>query len=250
MNLGEAIDPPWSEVRQRWLKAVVHRPPRTVLQLFDAREGCTVRSSGFSLLGYADDREFNTRELLQKTHENQRSLLHYQTERVYQVFVDKPELIKGKGVVYCNMRSFMDAKGEFWRVHQASVPMQFDYAGRLVRYLSYYRIIGKYNGEPFETDIFTDARFPEEERLLKAALKQIKRDLLQGLGFTLRQEEIIRLILKKHSRKDIAEVLKIDPRTVDKHRQAILEKGREIFPLNQFSKADDVVVYLNRQWLL
>lgn len=248
--LGEPVDPPWSEVQKKWDAACRSREPRTFLQLFDAREGRTVRTAGLHLLGYEDGREFNTAQLLQLTHENQRMLLHYQTSMVYRVFAERPELIYGKDVVYCNIRSFMDAAGQFWRVHQVSVPAQYDQICRLVRYLSYYRILGKYNGEPFETDIYTSPKFPEEGRLLMLELKRIKDEALQGLGFTQKEEDVIRLMAANCSRAAIAETMNITPRTVDKHRLNILEKGRLFFPLNDFSQAADVVRYLDRQWLL
>jgi hypothetical protein len=248
--LGEPVDPPWSEVHQNWLEQCRHRPPRTFMQIFDAREGRSVRSRGFSLLGYRDDREFNTRELLSMTHGNQQRLLAYQTERVYRGFAEKPQLIKGKKVVYCNLRSFRDTGGQYWRVHQASVPVQYDAAGRLVRYQSFYRIVGKYQGEPFETEIYTDPTFPEEERLLLAELRRIKQEVLQGLGFSPREEQLIRLMAAGSSSAAAAETMGINRRTIDKHRRNILDKGRLAFPLNDFATAADVVRYLVRQWLV
>lgn len=248
--LGKPVDPPWNEVQKRWENARRNRNPRTFLQLFDAREGRTLRTDGLHLLGYESGQEFNTAQLLQLTHENQRMLLQYQTYMVYRVFAEKPELIYGKEVVYCNIRSFKDVAGQFWRVHQVSEPVQFDQAGRLVRYMSYYRILGKYNGEPFETDIYTSPKFPEEGRRLMLELKRIKDEALQGLGFTQKEEEVIRLMASNSSRTAIAETMDITPRTVDKHRLSILEKGRLLFPLNDFSQAVHVVRYLDRQWLL
>jgi hypothetical protein len=248
--LGEPIDPSWGDVQQKWLEQCRHRPPRTFMQIFDAREGRSVRSRGFGLLGYRDDREFSTRELLSMTHVNQQRLLAFQTERVYRVFAEKPHLIKGKMVVYCNLRSFRDASGQYWRVHQASVPVQYDAEGRLVRYQSFYRIVGRYQGEPFETEIYTDPRFPEEERLLLAELRRIKQEVLQGLGFSPREEEVIRFMAAGSSGTAMAETMDINRRTVDKHRRNILDKGRLAFPLNDFGTAADVVRYLGRQGVL
>jgi hypothetical protein len=250
MKPGEALHPPWSEVSKKWMAFCAHRPPRTFLQIFDVSLGRSVQANGFSLLGYRDDREFSTGELLELTHENQRRLLAFQTECVYRVFIEKPELIKEKGVTYCNIRSFRDAQGQYWRVHQASTPFQYDQKGRLVRYLSHYRIIGRYNGEPFETGIYTDPRFPGEQRLLMEELKKIKNDLLRGLGFSPREEKVIRLMAKGIDKEGIARDLGITARTVDKHRSNILDKGRIYFPLNNFSQSSDVVRFLDRQWLL
>ena len=207
-------------------------------------------SRGLSLLGYPDDWLFTVSDTLARCHENQRRLLHYQTESVYRVFAEKPHLIKGKKVTYCNIRTFRDAHGVYWRVHQASSPAQYDARGQLVRYLSYYTLLGKYNGEPFETEIYTDPRFPKEEQELMRELQRIKQGWLAGLGFSPKEEAVIRLMAVTDSKKDIAESMDIHPRTVDKHRLSILEKGRDIFPLNDFSTAQDVVRYLERQWLL
>lgn len=257
MPLDPDLSPPWVDILKQWPVWVRQLPPRTFIQLFDVQQNKALLAAGLSLLGNTDDHLFSAQEILAKAHPNQQRLLRIQTEQVYQVFAEHPEWIKDKGIVYCNLRTFSDVRGQFWRVHQASVPVQYDAAGRLARYRSHYRLLGPYHGEPLETSIHAAPQFPKEEELLRARLNRIKNEVLHELGFSPREEQLIRLMAAEEAhpegspKRDIPTIMGgISRRTVHKHCRSVLDKGRQAFPVNRFCTARDVVEYLVRQGLV
>ncbi|NJK82810.1 MAG: hypothetical protein HC912_02365 [Saprospiraceae bacterium] len=81
------------------------------------------------------------------------------------------------------MRSFQDSKGQFWQVHQVSVPALCD-KEVLNCYISYYHILSEYKGEPLETTIYAGSKFRKEEKLLRDELLFIKQGFFKELGFS------------------------------------------------------------------
>jgi len=123
----------------------------------------------------------------------------------------------------------------------------------MVRYLSTYLILGEYRGEPFETDVYTNSAYPEIQKILQEKVRAIKESMLQGIGFSRTQKQVIdEMVLEiygsgKAKANSIAEKMGIAPKTLRYHNSKIIEKAREVFPLNTFDKAQDVVRYLMQQ---
>lgn len=234
--------------RQAWRSYCRYRPPRTFMLLLEVQRRHVLRACGLSELGYHDEYEFTEREILAAAHPNQVELLRLQTAQVYEIFVRQAAFIKGKGVVFCNTRSFRTRQGAFLRVHQASVPVRYNEAGVLTQYLSFYRILGPYSGEPLETYVY--AADAQAQEVLTRELLRLKAELPRKLGFSKAQCQVIRLVAQGLSKAEIAEALDIELRTIDKHRSNILSHGRDIFPANGFSTGQDVVDYLVRQGLV
>ena len=189
--LGEGVDPSWEEVLCKWNNMCHYRAPRMFMYIVDLKENKTILSSGLSLLGYRDDRIFTAEEIIQMTHLNQRRLLQYQTLKVYETFFENTELSYKKGTVYCSHRALVDAHGKYWLVHQASTPIQYDANRVMTKYLSTYRIIGEYTGDALETEVYTNPKYPEAQKELRMLIKKIKANMLEGLGFSKTQEQII-----------------------------------------------------------
>jgi hypothetical protein len=184
-------------------------------------------------------------------HANQRALFAYQTYRLYELILESPNTLYGKGFVYSCIRSFRDKEGVYKRVHQSSSPIQYDANGRVAKYMSIYTLLGDYNGEPLENEFIVDKNYPEEQLYLNNWQKRIKAELLEKLGFSRRQEELILLMAHgKGSIKDYAETMRIQPKAVEKLRSALLAHARNLFPLNKFEKASHVIDYLMRQKII
>lgn len=235
---------------EHWKWLCKYKPPRTMLLLMDVAEARAIQSCGMEILGYAPGWLPGLDDIRRITHENQRHLASVHTHNVLKTLSARPELLKNRKVVYCNTRGLRDHAGQYWRVHQLSAPVQFDEQGRLAAYISYYTILGPYHGEPFETAVYPDPRFPADAQRLQQALNKIKSGILENLGFSRRQEELIQLMAQGASAKDIAITMRISDRTVDKHRLGVLQKGRDLFPLNAFTQAADVVDFLKKQGLV
>jgi len=238
------------EFREHWKSLCRYKPPRTMLLLMDVAQARAVLSCGMETLGYAPGWLPGIDDIRRITHENQRRLLSVHTHSVLKTLSERPDLLNGRKVIFCNIRGLRDQAGQYWRVHQSSVPAQFDEQGRMATYISYYTVLGPYQGEPFETAVYPDPRFPGDAQRLQQALNKIKSGILENLGFSRRQEELIQLMAQGASAKDIGATMRITDRTVDKHRLGVLQKGRDLFPLNDFTQAADVVVFLKKQGLV
>jgi len=251
--LDESVNPPWKEVKELFEKTrsiIGFCSPRTFLQIFDVSTTSAVMSYGLDLLGYEVDYRMTEKDAINFTHENQRALFAYQTSMVYRVFLEEPELVRDTGTVYSMTRSLRARDGIYWVVNQATIPIQYDENGRMVRYLSSYRILGKYRGEPFETAIYTSPNYPKAQEELRKRLAWIKLNMLSGLGFTRRQREVIEYAGEGFSKADILETMGIGETGLKKHREKILSMGRILFPKNDFKEALDVVNYLKKQGII
>lgn len=238
------------EYFEHWKSLCRYKPPRTMLLLIDVAQARAVLSCGMEALGYAPAWLPAIDDIRRITHENQRRLVSVHTHSVLKMLSERPDLLNGRKVTFCNIRGLRDAAGQYWRIHQSSVPARFDEQGRMATYMSYYTILGPYQGEPFETAVYPDPRFPGDAQRLQQALNKIKSGILENLGFSRRQEELIQLMAQGASAKDIAATMRITDRTVDKHRLGLLQKGRDLFPLNDFTQAADVVSFLKKQGLV
>ncbi|MFK7979274.1 MAG: hypothetical protein AB8G86_04795 [Saprospiraceae bacterium] len=257
--LGEPVSPSSETIKEQLEQTrniLGFCSPRTFIQVFDVSTTSAVFSYGLELLGYGVDYRMTGRDAINFTHENQRSLFAYQTAMVYRIFLEEPELVYNNGTVYSTTRSlktnYVDKKDEpiYWVVNQLTTPLQYDSNGRMVRYLSSYRILGEYKGEAFETALYTDPKYKKEQTEIRKRLRWIKVNMLEGLGFTRKQKEVIEYTGEGIETAAILQTMGIQKKGLDKHRRWILAKGKELFPENDFEVALDVIKYLKKQGII
>jgi DNA-binding CsgD family transcriptional regulator len=249
-RLGSPVDPPWEEVKAKWDGMCRFSPPRTFMFVVDIKKDGMLLSNGMSLLGFPDNKEFSSSAFSELVHVNQRLMMLYQTLCVHEIFFTHPQLIKGKDVVYCTSRGIRDVNDKYWLCYQTATPLQYDENDIMVRYLSSYKILGEYHGEAFGTEIYTSPKFPREQKDLNRLVAEIKANMINALGFSRLQKQVVEYMAIKLSSSEIAKQLEISKRTLEKHRKNILDQARTSFPLNSFNSAADVVDYLVKQKII
>lgn len=253
-KVGEGIYPSNKEVAEFWDAVSNPLPPRTYMYIFQIKEDITYRSKGLSLLGLPDAFLFSSDKILGITHVNQRQLVVFQTLRLHETFINHPELIRDKGVVYCTSRGVQNfaEKDSYFLVHQIGYPVQYDANGHVTKYFSSYRILGDYKGEALATEVFTDPQYPNEQAALREILSQIKQDMLAALKFTKTEQRIIEQfgIDVNLTAKQIAEIEASEVKTIRNHFNSINRKAKEAFPLNDFQNVKDIVKYLKQQLII
>jgi DNA-binding CsgD family transcriptional regulator len=246
-NLGNPVYPSNAETFKRWRAMSNNKPPRTFMFVIDLKQNRALYTSGMSLLGFPEEREFSSEDLLDLLHENQKRFLSYQTFRLYEMFFSHPKLFRARGATYCNSRAIRDVHDNYWLTHQASTPFQFDENGIMIRYLSAYRLLGEYKGQAIETEIYTDPEFPREQEELRKLINDVKRSMLQGLGFNISQRKVLDLMSINLNTEEIADEMARAKRTVERYRYEIIQKAKQVFPVNNFQTCQDVVLYLKNQ---
>lgn len=213
-------------------------------------------------MGYKATKKWTDELLLTTMHPNQRYFLVKQILALYQLIL-KHTTDFNQGIYYFGCkRAFKDAKGTYWLVAQSSKVLQWDEHNNAATLLNWGHILGRYNGEPLITEIFINrqnAKLPKSNILsVQSEFKKFKVPTLLELGFTPKQQQVINLIAVGISKKMEASELKkmmatnmeISERSVSGHRANILKLGKNIFPLNSFETAVDVIRYLLAQDLV
>ena len=248
--LEAPITPSWDKLMEKWKNISDSFSlffPRSFVIIHDIKTHKAVFVRGLSALGYQDDYLITARDI---THENQRAIMAYQSSMVHKVFLREPGLIKERGMTYCNTRSLKDKSGVYWLVSQIVTPAQYDRNGRMARYLVSYRLLREYNGEPYLTNIYTHPECATAQKELRRRLEVIRLGMLRGLGFTRRQQEVIEYMGEDFSKATILGTMGINETGLKKHREKILAIGRQLFPINNFKTASDVIDYLKRQGII
>ncbi|MEL6719047.1 MAG: LuxR C-terminal-related transcriptional regulator [Bacteroidota bacterium] len=247
-ELGEPVTPSWKEVLEDWNGRAKYLTPRCFMFLVDLKLHQPILTTGMSVLGYEENWKFTGQEFIDLVHENQKKLLSYQTIKLYELFLEHPELIQNKGATYCTSRGIKDASGKYQLAYQIAFPVQYDSNGVIARYLSHYTVLGAYKGEALETNMYAAPQFQKEQKEFRKLIRGIKEHMIEGLGFTRTQKQVIdKMALKRYSKKEIAEQMEISPRTLESHKSNIIEKAKDAFPLNNFNNAEDVILYLEQQ---
>ena len=81
-------------------------------------------------------------------------------------------------------------------------------------------------------------------------LKIINTEIFDRLGFTRTQKSIITYISVGTSTNEIADILEVTPNAILAQNRKILERGRQLFPINTFRSAQDIVDYLKAQKII
>ncbi|MEL7221383.1 MAG: helix-turn-helix transcriptional regulator [Bacteroidota bacterium] len=253
-KVGAGVFPDNQEVINFWKAVSDPMPPRTFMYIYSLNDDISFRSKGFAHLGLPDNWTFSGKHIIGLTHENQCILVTYQTLLLYKALLNHPTHVKGKGVEYYTYRGMKkaDEKDTYLLVHQLAYPVQYDANGYVAKYFCSYRIIGPYRGEPLETYVYTDSKFPKSQKLLNKVLQASKHNMLGILGLQKAEEEVLEYMAYtdlKTSRQ-IADHLDLSPNTIRNHKNSINRKAKQIFPLNNFSDTNDVILYLRRQLMM
>ena len=250
-ELGDGVEPLSQKVDEIWKERANGLPPRCFMFIYDVKTGNTYRSKGLSIFGLPDSSSISAFDLMKRVHENQIRLVFYQTLRLHEMFISQPYLMAGPDIVYTTKRGMKIGDGTYWLFHQLGEVLQRDSNGRVTKYLSTYRAISPYQGEPLETKIFASDKNPEQQRLIDFALAEVKKSMLSVLGFSAKEQSIIQLISERGlSAREIAKKKNRSKSTIENHKLRIMEKARIAFPLNEFKKTEDVVKYLQEQLII
>lgn len=250
-HVGEPTEPTTEEVFHKWDQMANNLSPRTFMFMVDVKKSDVLRAAGMSLLGHPDNYRFNRASFIEWTHDNQKRLVAYLTLSMYEVFFEHPQLIINTDFVYSTTRGVKDKEGKYWHMHQLASPCQFDENGLMVRYISNYRILGEYTGQPLETQVYGDKKHDAKLKVLSKKVDAIKEGMLKVLGLTKQEELILYLrVLSNMSTREVADHLGLSIRTLRNHYGNINKKAKEVFPLNSFSGIEDVIAYIKQQKLI
>lgn len=249
--LGPPVTPSKEKALERWNELCKYLPERMFMIVVDVKTDKIILNHGWDILGYTKWVPANGEEMISIHHENHIAMMKYQAYTTYSVLVSMPKLIKDKGLVFCTTKAIYDnfhPDRKSWLIHQVSSPFQFDKNGFIVSYLSTYRIISEYDGEPMVTTIHAKPQFRNEEIELTKRLRNLRLNILEGLNFTEKERKIIELMsLEKLTSKQVAETLEISLNTLKNHKKAILRKARVLFPGTNFKVTTDFVAFLKKQ---
>ena len=237
---------------KKWNYLVNNLPPMSFVYIFDFKQMKVIKSKGLKLLGYPDDAEFSHGEMTEMMHENQRKVLSIQALFLASILSKyHSDLTKSGSIIFTNLRAYKDALNKEWLGCQTTEYFQTDDNYNLIRYISWVHIIGKYNGEPVQTRFYVRNNLDDHPiaKRINKEVANLRLEVFEKLGFNKKQREIIeQMNIAGNTNDKILETLSINSkRSLDYHRRKILEKGREIFPLNDFRSASDVVEYLAEQ---
>jgi DNA-binding CsgD family transcriptional regulator len=253
-RIGEGVYPTNQELSELWESLINPMPPRTYMYILQTKGNRSFRSKGFSIIGLPDSWSFSADQVLGITHVNQRKLVIFQTMVLYETFLTHAELIRDKGVVYCTSRGVKNYNEEdsYYLVHQTAYPVQYDANGYVTKYFCSYRVLGDYEGQALETQVFTDPKYPEVQKKLREVLQMAKSNMLGILDFSETEQDIINYLAHSDlaSTKEIAEHMERSVKTIANHRNSINRKARTAFPLNNFQNTEDVIKYLQQQMII
>lgn len=253
-TIGKGCHPDNKNISEFWEQITTPMPPRTYMYIMSTTQDVCFRSKGFSLLGLPDNWTFDWTTLLKLTHINQFKLVAYQTLFLYEAFIHFKNEMKETGLVYCTSRGVENVHSQsgYSLVHQVAYPIQYDESGYVTKYFCSFRILGDYQGEALETQVFTHSKFPKEQKKLRELLALGKSNMLGVLKFTDKEQDVINLMAYTtlQTSKEIADNWGISKRTIENHKRRIFHKAKEAFPLNDFQTTNDVIKYLKKQLII
>lgn len=250
-KLGAPVYPSWQDAFKIWEQRTNSMPPMSFIYVYDYKQLRTVLSKGFGLLGYSEKTNFDYKMMGGLMHPNQKKILFLQT--MFMAFESHKftQFAKGGNLIRTTLRAYKDSSGKYWLGQQTIEYFQNDESDNLVRYLAWVHILGEYNGEPLKTRFYTKRNLNDKEtEKFNYNIKIIRTAVFEQLGFTNQQMEVIKLLMGDSSPKDVCATMRIKESTLRYHRLGILEKGREIFPKNEFKSAKDVIKYLEDQQII
>lgn len=176
--------------------------------------------------------------------------LHFaQVVAAYQAlsYYEKIEDLKEGLIRYCTNIICLDANGNEVHAYQTSYPFQFDENNRVVSNISWYHIkqdarnSSAFQGGRFIVDRNLKDSMSEDLEALNSLLVKSKIQLIDNYPFTEMEQKLIRVLYKylhrndikeKEKNQEIAKALNRSHRTIQKHRDNIMRKGKEFFGIN------------------
>jgi len=113
-----------------------------------------------------------------------------------------------------------DAKGDYVNIIQNTTPLEFDIDNKPIIGLAHYTILDP----KIEMDVCASAKFLNSNNEYETKYFNNFSQKLLADGISIRERDIIRLLVLNNSSKEIAEKLFISSNTVDTHRRNILKK--------------------------
>lgn len=132
-----------------------------------------------------------------------------------------------------------NGQGIYVNIVQNTTPLQFDENNKPIVGLAHYTVLN----EPMNLNISACAKILNENNEYKTLFfkNMSSTNLLDGISE--RERDVVRLLLRKKTSEEIANVLNISKHTVDTHRRNILKK------LNAGSTAELVTYFRNHPYL-
>lgn len=224
--------------------------PRSFNYAVDMVHDKIIWNSKSEFLAFQNSTNITSSDFIKNYHDNHRLILSYQALRIHELFLDYKDDICSK-IYYISKRALSDKNGKYWCVHSIGSPLQQDENGFWISYFLRLILISEYKGEGIENEFYYEGKesekYSETIRKLNLKLEGIKAETFELLGFNVRREEILKLLAEGISKSDIAESFKVGTDAISWHNRRILERGRELFPINNFSTAKDVADYLRIQ---
>ena len=256
-KLGEGIDPPWATCLDKLQAIKKAQFPRSFFWVNQVKDNKVLHHFGLDKeLGYLKNIQLTPEFLLGTMHPNQRPILVKQIIAIFNLVLKYPADFNNGTYRYSCKRAFRDGKGKYWLVDQTSEVLQTDDKGQIATNFNWFHILGAYKGQPLATEIFHNKQSTKKTTIpietIQQEFDEYKANLLQDLGFTKVQrlviEGIATTIRLKQPIEKVNTIIAIDlgksVRTIQGHRRKLLQVGRTVFPLNNFTDAIDVVRHL------
>lgn len=237
-KITEAIYPSRSIVNQIWEDYCKGLLPGVRLLMYDAKLNQYTRKDG-------TNRHISGIEFVSDIHPNQVALKELNDANLEillcEYYQSNPIDTKIYSSTTCSFRMPTFEYKSYQVIKKAISFNEFNYP---VEYLQWFIPLYKYSGGPL-ISFFDNENHPKTVMDIQIKLMNCNTETLKTLGFTKSQLKVLELYAKRKTAIEIAEVLSISRRTVDKHNQKILHRGKFLFPFNQFRTAEDVVHMLS-----
>ena len=248
-TIGEGVSPSNKKLSEWWNNKIEYLDPNTFVYIYDLKANSVYRSAGFSILGKPDSWTFNSPEYVALFHENQQLMIPYKSLMLFELLLEHHQLIKESELIFSSNRGIKGANGEYLLVNQSASSIQFDENGYTTKYFNSYRVVGPYNGEPFTSIVYSTKPNTKIDKILDDIKKKNRHNILEIMGFSKKEQLVIKAIADNQDlkAKEIGDLLDKAAKTVKNHQANIFNKAKELFPLNDFQNARDVVKYLKLQ---
>jgi hypothetical protein len=252
--MANSIDPNTLKI---WHERCLHLAPRSFVVWYDCIQQA-VKTYGLADLGYSD-LQFRTWkslcELLHPDHQKTIELLIRGINRrfsrsaktsLYTYLYKELTPHWSKGVFLSIACSVKKAQGQFWSAHAIIEPFNSSSNNKNSAFFIWVQITGEYMGTPLIGSFFSQKveRNQNQVEQLNLKVAELHLKILEGMQFTSRQYKQILLMKEELPSQQIAEALGISLRTLEGHRNVILQKGREYFNSGSFRTAQDFIEYL------
>jgi len=233
-NISEAIYPSRSIVNQIWEKYSKAIPPGVNLVMYNAKLHQYTRRSRAR-------RNNIWLESFPEVHPNQIVLKELNDANLEILLCEYYQSNSIETKIYSSTTCSLLLQNLEYRTYQIiSKAISFDESNYPVEYLQWFVPLYKYSGGPLISSFGIENHYKSEVSI-QSRLMNFNQETLKSLGFTRRQLNVLELYAKGKNAINIAEILSISRRTVHKHNQEILRRGKFLFPYNRFSTAEDVV---------